>query len=69
MELMMAYKVDYDTLAIMEDGHIGNLSQGTGVIYTNTEIYEIPKLLDRHLKNKKQVGHIIQISRLKGDCI
>ena len=65
----MSYKVEYQTLAIMNNGRTGNINQGNGVVYTDTNIAAIPVALDKHLEAKKLVGVITDITKLKGVCI
>ena len=65
----MSYKVNYYTLAKMEDGRIGNIRQSTGHLFTDKEISEIPKALDDYLKKSNKVGVIEKIENVKGFCL
>jgi hypothetical protein len=65
----MAYKVDYYKLSIMNDGHIGNINQGVGHIFTDSDIENIPQLLNDYLKPKKYVGIITKIESVGGVCL
>lgn len=65
----MSYKVDYNTLAIMEDKTVGKVSQGYGTVYTDTPIPKITELLNKHLACKKRVGIVTSIEKVKGECI
>lgn len=65
----MSYKVDYYTLARMDDGRIGNMRQSVGHFFTDLNIEEIPTAINRHLEMKKQVAVIVKIEDVKGICI
>lgn len=65
----MSYKVNYHTLAIMSDGHIGNVNQGLGHVFTDNDITDIPDILNKFLLAKKQIGVIDKIEDVKGYCI
>lgn len=65
----MSYKVNYYKLAIMEDGHLGNISQGAGYIFTDKTIQEIPAMLNEYLKKDKCAGVITKVEDLGGVCI
>lgn len=65
----MTYKVDYYTLAIIKDKRIGNINQGNGTIYTDSNIAAIPEILDNHLKFEKKVGIITNIKKVNGKCL
>ena len=71
VEWGMSYKVTYYMLAIMKDGSIGNVSQGGGVVYTDTQIQDIPTLLNTHLgkRRKPSIGVIQEILDVGGECL
>ena len=65
----MSYKVDYYTLAIMDDGSNGNIKMGDGTIYTGKNLAAIPVLLDEYLKNSKLSSVITSIVKVDGECL
>ena len=65
----MIYKVTYYTLAIMQDGSIGNVKQGYGIAYIDNVISNIPDILNRHLAPKKLVANILEIQKTEGEII
>jgi hypothetical protein len=65
----MSYKVEYDTVALMDNGTYGNVRQDSGHIYTDAKIAEIPTKLDDFLKPKKRAAIITQIVDVGGNCI
>jgi hypothetical protein len=62
----MSYKVDFYTLAKMNDEETGNIRQSTGHCFTDAEIDEIPSVLNKYLEPKKQVAVILKIENLNG---
>jgi hypothetical protein len=65
----MSYKVNYHTLAKMDDGRIGNILQDTDHFFTDLKIEDIPKKLNDYLEPKKQIGIIEKIEDVKGICL
>lgn len=65
----MLYKVYYSTVAILQDGTIGNLKQGGNTLFTNHPIEEIQGVINDFLKPKKLVAVIHSIERLSGHVI
>ncbi len=65
----MSYKVNYITLAKMDDERIGNIQQSSGYFFTDLKIEEIPAAINKHLEPKKQVAIICKIEDVKGFCI
>lgn len=71
----MAYKVIFDTLAIIGTDektgkpHIGNLSQGLQTIYTDIAIPSIEGAIIADLEAKQLVPVIKTIEYLPGKCL
>jgi hypothetical protein len=65
----MSYKVDYYTLALMDDGTNGNILQEHGTVYTDAPIEQIPTILNDHLQDKKRMGVVKTIIKVEGECI
>ena len=65
----MAYKVNYYKLAKMKDGSIGNIPQGHGVVYTDSEIKIIEFVINKRLEEKKQICVVQSIEKIEGSCI
>lgn len=65
----MSYKVNYYTLAIMNDGRTGNIKQDTGHFFTDKPIEDIPTIINDKLMPKKQVAVVVKIEDVKGFCI
>lgn len=65
----MSYKVNYYTLAKMNDGKNGNIIQDTNHFFTDLKIEDIPKKLNEYLEPKKQIGVIEKIENVKGICL
>ncbi|MCK9430063.1 MAG: hypothetical protein M0R17_08675 [Candidatus Omnitrophica bacterium] len=65
----MAYKVNYCTFAIMDDGSIGNLTQSSGHFYTNSDIKDVLEILNKYLFDKKKIGVIKKIEYVGGICL
>lgn len=62
----MAYKVEYYTLAKLNDGGIGNVLQTKGTCYTGSPISEIEHKLNEQLDEKKQICVIEKIETVTG---
>lgn len=65
----MSYKVNYYKLYKSVDGNVGNISQGTGHIFTDAKIEEIPELLNKYLELNEKIGVITKIEDVGGECI
>lgn len=65
----MSYKVEYDTVALFNDGAYGNVRQDSGHIYTDAKIEEIQNKLDEFLKPEKRAAIITKIVDVGGNCI
>lgn len=65
----MAYKVTYNTVAIMNNGTYGNISQGKGVIYTDADISEIETAINEYLQPSKRVAIIEKIETVQGSLL
>lgn len=65
------YRVEYDTLAIMNDGRIGNVRQNdkTKIAYTEAELGDIDKKLSAFLKEKKLYPIIKKVEKIDGHII
>jgi len=63
------YKVNYYTLALMNDGTNGNINMGNGIAYMQAPIEKIPTLLNDHLDSKKRIGIVTEIKKVEGECI
>ena len=60
------YKVTYDTVAILPDGREGNVSQGTGVLYTDHALPDIQRALNEAIAPRRLSACILTVERLKG---
>lgn len=64
------YRVDYYTLAVCQDGTVGNVRQYSDVWYTDQEIEVIPKELQRVVNiikgADKYVSVIQSINKIEG---
>ena len=65
----MSYKVNYYTLAKMEDGRSGNIKQESSHFFTDSKIEDIPNVLNKYLEPKKRIGIIEKIEDVKGLCL
>lgn len=65
----MSYKVNYYTLAKMDDGRIGNIKQSTDHAFTDCVIEKIPERLNEFLAEKKRVAVIEKIENVGGCCV
>lgn len=65
----MSYKVSYYTLALMGNKGIGNINQGSGHVFTDKSIMEIPDALNEYLKPKERVGVVSKIEDVGGDLL
>jgi len=65
----MSYKVNYYTIAKMDDGSTGNVKQSTGHFYTDSPITDIPSVLNTYLETKKRKGIITKIEDVQGVCL
>lgn len=55
------YRVDYYTLAVCQDGTVGNVRQYSDVWYTDQEIDVIPKELQRVINIRKGEGKYVPV--------
>lgn len=55
------YKVNYYTLAICDDGSVGNVRQYSDVWYTEQKIEEIPKELQRAINLRKGANKYVPV--------
>ena len=65
------YKVKYYALAKCGDGTVGNILQFNNTYYTECEIADIPKVLQRAVDviyNNKYIIVIESIEKIKGHC-
>lgn len=67
----MAYKVKFNTLALLTDGSTGNVIQFTDTVYTDCEIDQIKLKIDLHYLTigKKVVSVIDSIEKIDGFCL
>lgn len=65
----MTFRVNYETLAKMEDGHLGNIIQSSGHFFSDEKIENLNNILNKFLESKKQVGIIKEIKDLGGRCL
>lgn len=70
----MAYKVTFDTYAIIEDQTTGkrtagNVVQSTETIYTDRESNEIEGQINAYLEERKRICYIKAIERVPGKCL
>jgi len=65
------YKVEYDTVAIMNDGSLGNISQGKDVAYMDCHLSQIDDDLQGFLRNQEKPKSpvINNVVRVKGHLI
>lgn len=63
------YKVEYFTIALMEHGTPGNIQQGRGVCYTDLELLDVERELNRYLKTKRRCGVVTRVERVDGHVI
>lgn len=63
------YKVEYFTLALMEDGTSGNIHQGRGVCYTDLELADVESALNRYLKTRRRCGVVTRVEKVDGHVI
>ena len=63
------YKVNYYTLAVMADGHKGNILQTRDTVYTDLDISEIFSSLEKRLSIKKLYPVIENIALIEGEII
>lgn len=65
----MSYKVNYYTLALFEDGHVGNIEQSRGHFFTDVKIEDIPETINSSLKSKNLIARIIKVEDVGGRCL
>ena len=63
------YKVNYHRLALMADGHRGNILQTRGVVYTDLDVSVIFPSLEKMLSIKKLYPVIENIALIDGEII
>lgn len=63
------YKVEYFTLALMDDETTGNIQQECGVCYTDLELLDVERELNRYLKTKRRCGVVTRVEKVKGHVI
>ena len=66
---IMAYKVTFNTYAIIGDNKIGNVVQSTEIIYTDMDIEKMKLAIDADLEKRNRVCEITGIDKVKGRCL
>lgn len=65
----MAYKVTFNTYAIVADGKQGNVVQSTETIYTDKDTPFIKTIINEDLEERNRVCEILSIELVRGKCI
>lgn len=63
------WKIKYDTLAILDDGRKGNVSQGMGIAYIDCEFDDIREHLEKHLSKSKKFPLIKEVTKELGEIV
>jgi len=63
------FKVEYEKLAILENGDIGNIVQGYGTAYLDCHISEIDELLSNQLIHDNVSPVIGKVTKIKGHIV